>query len=98
MPAAHCIAVHAPDACVRKDLLQALLSLLRSRAEKIQMLALALGAELGHGAPVAAVMALQPLSDMGVLVIRMHRLVVLQSDRAVLALQPLAAGPAHHHE
>ena len=59
--AADRVAIHAPDARVRKELLQPLLALLRSAPEKIKMLALALRTDLRHTAPKAAVVALQPL-------------------------------------
>ena len=39
--------------------------LLRARAEIVQMLAVAFGAALGHGAAIAAVVALQPLPGAG---------------------------------
>jgi hypothetical protein len=64
--AAHGVAIHAADARMGKDLLQALLTLLRARAEEVEVLALTLGAKLRHSTAEAAVVALQPLAGAGV--------------------------------
>ena len=91
------VAVHAADARIGKELLQPLFALLRARAEVVQVLGLALGAGCGHGAPIAAVVALQPLAGVGDLGV-VGRLVIRQRDRAVLALELFAAAAAHHDE
>ena len=63
--AADGVAVHAADARVGEDFLQAFLALLGAGAEEVEMLAVALGAALGHGAAEAAVVALKALADRG---------------------------------
>ena len=94
--AAHRVAIHAPDARAGKNLRQPLLALLRARAEVVQMLAVALGAARRNRAPVAAVVALQPLALARYASIFAGRLVVGERDGAVLALQLFAAGAADH--
>ena len=59
---AHRVAVHAPDARAGKNLRQPLFALLRTGAEVVEMLAVALGAPRRHDALEAAVVALQPLA------------------------------------
>ena len=62
------------------------------------MLALALGAARRHSAPVAAVVALQPLACARQAGFVESRLVMRERDRAVLALQLFSAGAADHGE
>ena len=62
VPPAHRVAIHAADARARKNLRQPLLALLRPRAEIVKVFAVALRAARRHGAPEAAVVALQPLA------------------------------------
>ena len=63
--AADGVAVHAADAGVGEDLLQAFLALLGACAEVVEVFGIALGAAGGYGAPVAAVVALQALAAVG---------------------------------
>ena len=63
--AAHGVAIHAADARGGKDFAEPLFALLRACAKIVEMLALALGAAGGDGAPVAAIMALEPLAFAG---------------------------------
>ena len=53
--AANGVAIHAPDARAGENLLQTLLALLRSRAQKIQIFAVAVGAAPWHRLFVTAV-------------------------------------------
>ena len=62
VPPAHGVAIHAADPRAGKDLRQPLLALLRTRAEIVEMLAVALRALRRHRALVTAVVALQPLA------------------------------------
>ncbi len=62
MPVADGVAIHAADAGLGKQLLQPLFALLRTGAQVKEVLALALGAALGHGFYVSAIVALEPLA------------------------------------
>jgi hypothetical protein len=85
--------------CARRERFrQALLALLRTRAEVVEVFAAALGAAGGHGAPEAAVVALEPLAFAGHDRRLRRALVVGERDGAVLALQLFAAGAADDGE
>src|SRR5579859_5803637 len=56
------VAIKPAGSRIRKGLLQSLFNLLRSRSEKIQVLAAAFRTELGHRCAIPAVMAFEPLS------------------------------------
>jgi hypothetical protein len=92
------VAVHAADARVGKYLAQPFFALLRSRAKIVKMLARALGAAGGHGAPVAAVVAFEALARVGNACVFCRRLVVGERDGAILALQLFSAGAADDGE
>ena len=63
--AADGVAVHAADARVGEEFLQAFFALLRAGAEEEEMLALALGAVFRDGAAEAAVVAFEACADAG---------------------------------
>jgi hypothetical protein len=69
MPIAYGIPVHASNARAGEHLDQALFALLRAGSQKVEMLALTLGAVSGYAAPKAAVMAFQPLADLRMIVL-----------------------------
>src|SRR5947209_15955433 len=80
------VAVEPANARLWKGRVQPFFNLLRTRTEKMNMLAIACGAVLGHGLAIAAVMALHAL----------RRFMKGHGNRAVLALQRLTAGTAEH--
>src|SRR3954451_7906301 len=87
VPPTHGVAIHAPDARSGKDLRQALFALLRSRAEVIQVLAVALGTTRRHLARVPAVVALHTLALAGDLGLIGGRLVMGERNGAILAFK-----------
>src|SRR5207244_3618251 len=80
-------AAETADPRLRERCMQTLFHLLRSCAEKINVLAAARGAVLGDRLPISTVVALHAV----------RRFVKRHGDRAVLALQRLAAGAAQHY-
>ena len=94
VPPTHRIPIHPPNARIRKQLCQLLLPLLRSRTQKVKMLALALRTSRRHSSPKPAVVAFQPLPRLRQPVGRLrHRLVVRHCNRTVLALHLLPTAP-----
>src|SRR5580692_5846139 len=93
---AHRVTIHAADACAGKDLLEVLLTLLRSCAEVIEVFACAPGALRRHCLLVAAVVALQALARTGDVGVLGRRLMMRQRDRAVPAIELFSARAAHH--
>src|SRR5258708_3099569 len=95
---AHGVAIHAANASRGKYLGETLFALLRSRTQVVQVLAVALGTTRRHRAPIAAIMALEPLALARNLCLVRRRLVMSERNGAVLALELCAARPAHHGE
>ena len=94
------VAVHAADAGVGKEFLQAFFALLRACAEEEEVLAIALGAVARDAAAEAAVVALEARADASgageICFVRV--LVVGERDGAVFALDFFTAGAAHDDE
>ena len=98
IPSSHGVAVHAADARAGEDFLQTLFALLRAGSEEVEVLAVALGAALGHGSFVTAIVTFEALADGGAVGSWRDGLVVGEGDGAVLALELFAAGAAHDDE
>src|SRR5450631_2436270 len=97
-PAAHSIAIHAPNARTRKNLREPLFPLLRTRAEIVEMFTCAAWALRRHGATKAAVVALKALTHPRQSSIFCGRLVMRKRNGAVLAFKLLAACAANHRK
>ena len=85
--AAHRVAIQTSDARLRKHPVQQLFELFRTCAQEIDILAAAMDARLGHRGGESAVVAFHAV----------RALVMRHRNRAVLALQRLAAGAAQRH-